>query len=95
MVDCIEREFEAVGDAEFVKNVVEMILHGLLADEESYADFLVSKALGDELTISFSRSLSTAFLRRGSESDVEKALITSAVMRLSSQISPLPHNVSQ
>ncbi len=46
---CIEREFEAVGDAEFVKNVVEMILHGLLADEESYADFLVSKALGDEL----------------------------------------------
>ena len=48
-MDCIERQFEAVGDAEFIKNVVEMILHGLLADEESYADFLVAKALGDEL----------------------------------------------
>jgi hypothetical protein len=49
VVNCIERQFESVGDTEFIKNVVEMILHGLLADEESYADFLVAKALGDEL----------------------------------------------
>ena len=34
-----------------------MVLHGLLADEESYADFLVAKTLGDELDDLWSRGL--------------------------------------
>jgi hypothetical protein len=49
MMDCIERQFEAVGDAELVKNVVEVILYGLLADQKSYTAFLVVEALDDEL----------------------------------------------
>ena len=49
VMDCIERQFETVGDAEFVKNVVKVILYGLLADEELYTDFVVAKALGYEL----------------------------------------------
>ena len=48
-MDCIESQFEAVGDAEPVKDVVQVILYGLLADEELFADFFVVKALGDEL----------------------------------------------
>jgi hypothetical protein len=44
-MDCIEHQLETVGDAEFVKNVVKVILYGLLADEEFFADFLVVKAL--------------------------------------------------
>ena len=47
VMDCVERQFEAVGDTELVKDVVQMILYGLLADEELYADFLVVKALCD------------------------------------------------
>jgi hypothetical protein len=49
MVDCVEGQFEAVGDAEFVEDVVEMILDGLLGDEKLFADFLVAETLGDEL----------------------------------------------
>jgi hypothetical protein len=48
-MDCVERQFEAVGDAEFVKDVVQMIFYGVLADEELFADFLVLKALNDKL----------------------------------------------
>ena len=33
-MDCIESQFEAVGNAELVKDVVQVILYGLLADEE-------------------------------------------------------------
>ena len=49
VVDGVEGELEAVGDAEFVEDVVEMVFYGLLADEEFFADFFVAKALGDEL----------------------------------------------
>src|SRR5208282_1328642 len=49
MMDGVEGEFEAVGDAEFVENVVKMIFYGLFADEKFFADFLVAEALGDEL----------------------------------------------
>jgi hypothetical protein len=45
----IQREFEAVGDAEFVEDVVQMVFDGLLGDEKFLADFLVAEALGDEL----------------------------------------------
>jgi hypothetical protein len=49
MVDGVEREFEAVGNAELVEDVVQMIFHRLLADEELFADFLVAETLGHEL----------------------------------------------
>src|SRR6266481_7426764 len=49
VVDGVQREFEAVGDAELVENVVEMILDGLLGDEKFFADFFVAESLGDEL----------------------------------------------
>src|SRR6267142_2573083 len=49
MVDGVQREFEAVGDAELVENIVEMVLDGLFGDEKFFADFLVAESLGDEL----------------------------------------------
>src|ERR1700731_1162203 len=49
VVDGVESQLEAVGDAELVKNVVEMVLNGLFGDEKFFADFLVAKALRDEL----------------------------------------------
>jgi len=45
----VQRQFEAVGDPELVKDIVQMILYGLLGDEEFFADFLVAEALRDEL----------------------------------------------
>src|ERR1035441_6691936 len=48
-MDSIEHQFEAVGDAELVKNVVKVILYGIVADEELLADSFVLKALSDEL----------------------------------------------
>ena len=48
-MDCVKRELKAVGDAELVENVVEMILDGLLGDEELFADFLVAETLGYQL----------------------------------------------
>src|ERR1700730_14476049 len=48
-MNCVERQFEAVGNAELVKDVMEVILYGLLANKELFADFLVLKALSDEL----------------------------------------------
>jgi hypothetical protein len=49
VVDGVERQFEAVGDAEFVEDVVQMVFNGLLGDEQLFADFLVAEALGYEL----------------------------------------------
>jgi hypothetical protein len=49
VVDGVESEFEAIGDAKFVENIVQVIFYGLLADEKFFADFLVAEALGDEL----------------------------------------------
>jgi hypothetical protein len=49
MMDCVEREFEAVRDSELVKNVMQMVLYGLLADEEFFTNFFVAEALGDML----------------------------------------------
>jgi hypothetical protein len=49
VVDRIQREFEAVRDAEFVEDVVQVVLDGLLGDEKFFADFLVAETLGDEL----------------------------------------------
>jgi len=49
VVDGVEGEFEAVGDAEFIEDVVKVILYGLFGDEKLFADFFVAEALGDEL----------------------------------------------
>ena len=65
VVDGVESKFQAVGNAELVEDVVQVILHGLLADEKLFADFLVAKTLATSWTISFSRSLSSGFSRRG------------------------------
>src|SRR5216684_1642152 len=45
----VQRQFEAVGDAEFIEDVVQMVLDGLLGDEKFFTDFLVAEALRDEL----------------------------------------------
>ena len=44
----VQREFEAVGDAEFIEDIVQVVLHGLLGDEEFFADFAVAETLRDE-----------------------------------------------
>src|SRR5215470_13701709 len=49
MVNGVEREFEAVGHAEFVEDVVEMIFDSLFGDEKLFPDFLVAEALSDKL----------------------------------------------
>ena len=49
VVNRVEGKLEPVGNAELIKNIVQVILYGLLADEELFADFLVAEPLGDEL----------------------------------------------
>jgi hypothetical protein len=49
VVNGVESEFESIGDAKLVEDIVQVILYGLLADEKFFADFLVAEALGDEL----------------------------------------------
>src|SRR5260370_5272362 len=49
MVNGIQRQLEAVGDAELVKDIVQVILDGLFGDKKLFANFLVAEALGDEL----------------------------------------------
>jgi hypothetical protein len=49
VVDGVESEFEAIGNAKLVENIVQVIFYGLLADEKFFADFLVAETLGDEL----------------------------------------------
>jgi len=71
------------------KDIVQVVLDGLFGDEKFFADFLVAETLRESCTISFSRSLSNGFSRRGRiHWTLKNAFMTSAVMRLSSQISP-------
>src|SRR3982074_1100731 len=49
VVDGVQRQFETVGDAEFIEDVVQVVFDGLLRDENFFADFLVAESLGDEL----------------------------------------------
>src|SRR5712692_1841956 len=49
MVDGVQGQFEAVGDAEFVEDVVQVIFYRLLGDKKFFADFLVAEALRDKL----------------------------------------------
>lgn len=49
MVDRVEGQFEAVGDAKLIEDVMKMILDGLLGDEKFFADFFVAETLSDKL----------------------------------------------
>ncbi len=40
----VECEFQPVGDAELIKDVMQVIFYGLLADEQLFADFAVAKS---------------------------------------------------
>ncbi len=51
VVNGIQREFEAVGNAKFVEDVVQMVLDRLFGDEELFPDFLVAEALRDERSL--------------------------------------------
>ena len=85
----MEHQFDAVGNAELVKDILQVIFYGALADEEVFPDFFVLKALGDELNdFHLAIAEEQLFTTRTGLDDAEKVLITSAVMRLSSQISP-------
>src|SRR5712664_182667 len=45
----IQRQFEAVGDAELIKDIVQMVFDSLFGDEKLFADFLVAETLRDKL----------------------------------------------
>ena len=47
-VDGVQRQFETVRHAQFVEDVVQMVLHRLLADEHLLGHFLVLVALRHE-----------------------------------------------
>src|SRR5271156_6287438 len=49
MMNREEGQFQPVGYSEFVENVVQMILHRLLADKELFANLAVAKALRHQL----------------------------------------------
>ena len=51
MVDGVQGEFKAVGNAELVEDIVQMVLDGLLADEEFFSNFFVAEALSDMLDV--------------------------------------------
>src|ERR1700686_2768678 len=47
VMDGIEHEFEAVGHAQLVENVMQVILYRLFADEQLFTNLFVAKALRD------------------------------------------------
>lgn len=85
----VERELEAVGDAELIENIVQVIFYGLLADEELFTNFFVAEALSDMLDyFLFAVGEERLFAALSRFRRLGECLINSAVMRLSSQISP-------
>ena len=44
IVDRVQRQFQAVGDAELIEDIVQMVLHRQAADTEDLADFIVQLA---------------------------------------------------
>ena len=42
----VDRELDAVSNAEFLKDIVQVALHGLLADEKFLGDLAVTQAEG-------------------------------------------------
>src|ERR1700730_8755746 len=49
VVNGVQGQLEAVGDAELVKDIVQMVFDGLFGDKKLFADFVLPKALRDEL----------------------------------------------
>src|SRR5579863_8577012 len=47
--DDVKSELEAVRNAEFVEDVVQVIFYGLLGDKKLFTDLFVAEALRDEL----------------------------------------------
>ena len=48
-VDGVKSQFQPVGYAQLIEDIVEVVLDGLLADEQLLADFLIAETLSDEL----------------------------------------------
>lgn len=48
IVNCVERQLQPVGDTKFVKNIVQMVLDRLLADEHLVSDLFILIALRNE-----------------------------------------------
>src|SRR5579864_1208248 len=49
LVKSIEREFETVGNTQLIEDIVQMVLHGLFADEHLFSHLFVLISLGDKL----------------------------------------------
>src|SRR5271165_2721759 len=49
MMDRVEGQLQAVGNSQLVEDVVQVVLYGLLRDEELLADFLIAKTLRHQL----------------------------------------------
>ena len=43
----VKGEFQTIGNAELIENVMEMVLYGLLSDEHLLGNFFVLVALGN------------------------------------------------
>src|SRR5690348_12862001 len=49
VMDGVQSQFETIGNAELIEDIVKVVFHGLLADEELLADFPVAKSLCHQL----------------------------------------------
>ena len=45
MVNRVQRQFQPVGNAQFIEDVVQVIFHRLLGDEQLLSDFLIAEPL--------------------------------------------------
>jgi hypothetical protein len=81
MVNGVESQLKAVGNAELVEDIVQVIFYGLFADEQFFADLFVAVALCDQLHDFFFAVAQQRLSRRGPLSaDLVKAFMTSAVI---------------
>jgi hypothetical protein len=49
VVNGIKSQLQAIGNAQLVKDIMQVIFDGLLGNEELFADFLVAEALRHQL----------------------------------------------
>ena len=85
----VKSKLQAVGDAKFVEDVVQVIFDSLFADEELSPDLFIPIALRHQLhDLFFAIAQQRLIPPRPVSELLAKAFMTSAVMRLSSQISP-------
>ena len=69
LVDGVERQFQTVGNAQLVEDVVQVVLYRLLTDEHLLGHFLVLVTLGDQrhdfvIGMNFGRAANRADVRR-------------------------------